>query len=264
MPLFRRGRREPVERRSLPEPWRARLRVRWPAYLTLDDDERATLEHLTMEFLDRIRFEGAQGFEVTDEMRVVVAAQASLLLIGIEPPTLDLYSRLTSVILHPRTVVLRGTHRVGGDLHSDSAQTLAGQAHHRGPVVLAWSTVAYEARHPERGQNVVLHEFAHQLDMDDGTIDGTPPIDDRDLRARWVEVCTAEYRRLRRGDESVLRGYGATDTGEFFAVATETFFTRPHQLRSSAVELYDLFHEVFGQDPAARVPAPPGLDAPPD
>lgn len=257
MGLFRRSRPEPFQPRELPDAWRTRLHVRWPAYATLDDTDRRTLDHLTMEFLDRTRFEGAQGFEVTDEMRVLVAAQASLLLIGLDPPTLDLYSRLTSVILHPRTVVLRGAHRVTGDLHSDSAQALSGQAHHRGPVVLAWSTVAFEARHPDRGQNVVLHEFAHQLDMDDGIVDGTPPIADRALRERWVSVCTAEYRRVRRGDESVLRGYAATDTGEFFAVATETFFTQPHRMREGAPALYELFHDLYGQNPAGRVPPPP-------
>lgn len=251
--FFRRSREERAAlAQPFPEEWRTRLRYRWPTFATLDDDERAALETLTKQFMARVRFESAQGFTVTDEMRMLVAAQASLLLIGLDPPTLDLYSRLTSVILHPRTVVVKGTHHVGDHLASDTDRALSGQAHHRGPVVLAWSTLAYEARHPRRGQNVVLHEFAHQLDMYDGTVDGTPPIADPELRERWVRVCTAEYRRLRRGDESVLRPYGATDTGEFFAVATETFFTLPEELELGAPELYDVFREVFGQDPAER------------
>lgn len=240
-----------------PDVWRDRLRTRWPMYTTLRDDERDTLESLVQVFVARTRFEAAQGFAVTDEMKVLVAAQACLLLVGLDDPTLDLYSRLTSVIIHPRTVVLKGTHHVGGTaggLQSDAAQTLSGQAVHRGPVVLAWSTLAFEARHASRGQNVVMHEFAHQLDMADGMIDGTPPIRDRALRARWVEVCTAEFRRLRRGDETALRGYAATDPGEFFAVATETFFTRGAHLTETAPELYDVLREVYGQEPAARPP----------
>ncbi len=250
---FRRGRRErEAVAQPFPDAWRARLAVRWATWSALDATERARVEDLTKRFLARVRFEPSQGFAVTDEMRVLVAAQASYLVMGMDDPTLDLYSRLTSVILHPRTVVVRGTHSVGRHLETDSPQSLAGQAHHRGPVVLAWSTVAYEARHPERGQNVVLHEFAHQLDMFDGMIDGTPPIADRELRERWVRVCTAEYRRVRRGDESVLRGYAATDTGEFFAVATETFFSVPERLEEASPELYDVLREVFGQDPAAR------------
>lgn len=251
--FFRRARQErEAAAQPFPDAWRTRLAYRWPTYATLDDDEREVLEDLTKRFMARVSFEAAQGFTITDEMRLLVSAQASLLLIGLDPPTLNLYSKVTSVILHPRTVVVKGTHSVGTHLASDTNQTLAGQAHLRGPVVLSWSTVAYEARHSGRGQNVVLHEFAHQLDMFDGMIDGTPPIADEELHERWVRVCTAEYRRLRRGDESVLRAYGATDTGEFFAVATETFFTRPEALEQGAPELYDVLREVYGQDPAER------------
>ena len=93
-----------------------------------------------------------------------------------------------------------------------------------------------------------------QLDMIDGTTDGTPPIADAALRARWVEVCTAEFRRLRRGADHVLRPYAATDAGEFFAVATEQFFTQPVPLRDGAPELYDVLRGFYGQDPASRLP----------
>lgn len=248
--FFRRAKREQaILDEPFPQAWRDRLAYRWPLFTTLDDDERARLEDLVKLFLSRVRFEAAQGFTVTDEMRVLIAAQACLVVLGLD---LDLYRQVTSVIVHPRTVVLTGVHHVGNHLVSDADQTLAGQAHHRGPVVLSWSAVAFEARHHERGQNVVMHEFAHQLDMVDGMIDGTPPITDRELRARWVAVCTSEFRAMRRGDERVLRPYAATDTGEFFAVATETFFTRPVDLVMQSPELYGVMREVFRQDPAAR------------
>jgi MtfA peptidase len=256
--FFRRARQErEALQQPFPDEWRRRLAYRWPLFTTLDDDERARLEDLIKRFLARVRFEAAHGFAVTDEMRVLIAAQACLLVLELD---LELYRQVTSVILHPRTVVLKGTRNVGSHLASDTDQTLAGQAHHRGPVVLSWSTVAYEARHHQRGQNVVMHEFAHQLDMLDGMIDGTPSITDRDLRERWVAVCTAEYRKVRRGDEGILRPYAATDTGEFFAVATETFFTVPTALADGAPELYGVMCEVFGQDPAARMAlsSPPG------
>lgn len=253
--FFRRSKQErEALQQPFPDAWRQRLAYRWPMFTTLSPDERERLEDLVKRFLARVRFEAAQGFTVTDEMRVLVAAQACLPVLELD---LDLYRQVTSVIMHPRTVVLKGTRNVGSHLASDTDQTLAGQAHHRGPVVLSWSTVAYEARHHERGQNVVIHEFAHQLDMLDGMIDGTPPITDRDLRARWVTACTAEYRKLRRGEEGILRPYAATDTGEFFAVAVETFFTVPVAFAEGAPELYALMCEVFGQDPAARLtPAP--------
>lgn len=233
-----------------PEAWRSRLSYRWPVWHLLDQRERARLEDLVRLFLADVRFEAAQGFALDDDKRLLVAAQASL--IALELPD-DVYRSVSSVILHPRTVVLHGARHVGsGSLVSDSPMPISGQAHIKGPVVLAWSTVAYEARHPEAGQNVVYHEFAHQLDMLDGTIDGTPPIADAVARARWVEVCTAELRSLRRGAPHVLRDYAATDPGEFFAVATETFFTRPTAVREGAPALYDVLCGFYRQDPAAR------------
>lgn len=251
-------RRQEVTTEPFPLAWRQRLSSRWPTWNRLTPDERTRLEALVRGFLADVRFEAAQGFTVTEEMELLVAAQACLLVldldVGGEP-----YRKVTSVILHPRTVVLQGARRVGNQgLVSDDPYAISGQAHPGGPVVLAWSTVAFEARHPERGHNVVYHEFAHQIDMLDGTVDGTPPIDDPALRAQWIEVCTREYRALRRGRESVLREYAATDTGEFFAVATETFFTLPATVVEGAPELYDVLRRFYRQDPAAREPGSPG------
>lgn len=247
----RNRRRDDALEQPFPDAWRARLAYRWPLWNQLDERERARLEDLVRLFLADVRFEAAQGFSIDDDKRLLVAAQASL--IALELPD-DVYRSVTSVILHPRTVVLHGARHVGsGSLVSDSPMPISGQAHIKGPVVLAWSTVAYEARHPEAGQNVVYHEFAHQLDMLDGSIDGTPPIADARARARWVEVCTAELRTLRRGDDHVLRDYAATDPGEFFAVATETFFTLPIAVRDGAPALYEVLRDFYLQDPAARV-----------
>jgi MtfA peptidase len=246
----RERRRRQALARPFPDAWRARLAHRWPVWTTFDPDERERLEELIRVFIAQVRWEPAQGFAIDDDMRLLVAAQASLL--ALELPD-DVYASVSSIIIHPRTVVLRGARKVGtGSLVSDAPMPISGQAHHRGPVVLAWSTVAYEARHPERGQNVVYHEFAHQLDMLDGQIDGTPPIDDPRLLARWVEVCTAEYRAVRRGEEGLLRDYAATDPGEFFAVATETFFSQPLAMREQHPDLHEVLVAFYGQDPAAR------------
>lgn len=249
--LGRRGRRRRgADDEPFPDLWRERLTVRWAAWSTLDDSERERIERLTLSLFRSLRWEAAQGFTLSDEMRLLVSAQASLLALGLDD---DVFRKVTSVILHPRTVVLRGTRRVEGGLVSDSPYSVSGQAHHGGPVVLAWSTVAFEARHPDRGQNVVYHEFAHQLDMLDGTIDGMPPIRDASLRERWVRACTAEYHAIRRGEERVLREYAGVDTGEFFAVATETFFSVPLTVRDEAPELYSVLTDFYGQDPAARL-----------
>jgi Mlc titration factor MtfA (ptsG expression regulator) len=238
------------------EAWRRVLERRWGLWPTFDELERSRLERLTTAFLLDRRFEAAKGFAVTDEVRVLVAAQASLLLLGFdEAPDVDLYANVQSIIVHRGTVMLHGSRTVGATgsgLVSDERMAVSGQAHHRGPVLLAWSTVAYEARHPARGQNVVLHEFAHQLDMLDGIVDGTPPIPEPARRDRFVEICDSVYQQVRRHDDAVLRDYAGTDPGEFFAVATETFFSVPLDLRREHPELYLVLADFYGQDPAAR------------
>jgi hypothetical protein len=124
-------------------------------------------------------------------------------------------------------------------------------------VILVWDAVLHDARHPEQGHNVVYHEFAHQLDMLDGAADGTPPIADRDRLAQWVEVCSREFLRLgnlaKKGDRTFLDAYGARNEAEFFAVATEEFFDRPHALKQHATDLYRVLSDYYRQDPAARV-----------
>jgi Mlc titration factor MtfA (ptsG expression regulator) len=164
---------------------------------------------------------------------------------------------VSSIILHPSTITLRGEH--AGSIpgtRTDEPVALLGEAHFRGPVLIAWDAARYQAGHPRTGQNVIIHEFAHHLDMAGGTIDGTPPMRD-DLRDRWIEICTAEYATARGfHTDTVLRDYAATDPGEFFAVATEVFFTRPGALREAKPALYEVLAEFFAQDPAARASRP--------
>ncbi len=239
------------DRPALPDNWRditAASLAHWPL---LDDQERARLGEL-MEQVAQRRWEAANGFELTDEIRVVIAAQAALLVLGLG---IDCYRDVTAVIVHPTTVTLRGE-RPGParGLATDAPLTIAGQTHdRRGPVLIAWDAARSGARHPERGVNVVLHEFAHKLDMLDGLVDGTPPLPDAAARRRWVEVCTDEYRRLRAGEDgSPLRGYAAVNPGEFFAVATEVFFDRPVELAALKPTLYAVLRDFYRQDPAAR------------
>jgi Mlc titration factor MtfA (ptsG expression regulator) len=131
---------------------------------------------------------------------------------------------------------------------------LIGEAIHRGPVVLAWDAVVQQALQPHRGENVVLHEFAHRLDMLDGLSDGTPPLADPQAFDRWVAACQASLRRLRsHAAPSVLRAYAETNPAEFFAVATEVFFTRGAALRDEDAALYGVLRDYYGQDPASRL-----------
>ena len=248
---WHRRRRSVAASWTLPEHWDDVLHGRFAQWRELDAGERERLKDLVVRFVRETRWEVARDGSLDDEMRVLIAAQACLLLLGLDR---DGFAGITSVIVHQRPVVLRGDrpHHVPG-LRVAGPQTLLGQATYRGPVLLSWPAVASGGRFPQRGQNVVFHEFAHQLDMLDGTIDGTPPLDDPVALDRWIAVCTAAYTAVRGGGGSpVLRDYAGVNPGEFFAVATEVFFCRPIDLRAQEPALYDEMAAFYGQDPAAR------------
>ncbi|MDT7536729.1 MAG: MtfA peptidase [Actinomycetota bacterium] len=220
----------------------------WPS---LDDDEQQRLLQVTDELLSRKRWEAAQGFELTDTVRVVIAAQAALLVLNLST---DHYRQVSGIVVHPTTVTTSGV-RPGpslGTVTSDPLPVLGLAQDRRGPVVLAWDNVLAGAHREEPGHNVVLHEFAHKLDMLDGTIDGTPLIS-RDARDDWVRVCTGVYDDLVAGfPRPPMRWYGATNPGEFFAVATEVFFEQSRELAAYEPELYDVLARFYRQDPATR------------
>jgi Mlc titration factor MtfA (ptsG expression regulator) len=237
--------------REFLEEWRALLSARVVQWSLLDAAERARLEEIVLGLLTHPRWEAARGFALTDEIRVTIAAQGGLLALGLPG---DPYARLGPIVVHPTTHVLRGP-RAGPvrGVVDDGPLPILGQAHHRGPILIAWDAARAAARHPERGHNVVYHEFAHHLDMLDGLVDGTPPLPDAAALARWVDVCTAAYEALRRGEGGpLLDPYGAVNPGEFFAVATEVFFDRPIDLEDQHPDLYDVLAAFYRQDPAAR------------
>lgn len=220
----------------------------WPR---LTEEEQQRLVALTDELLATKRWEAARGFQLDDTLRVVIAAQAALLVLGL---TADHYRLVSSIVVHPTTLHTSGV-RPGPSLGTVTADPLAvlGLAQDgRGPVVLAWDQALAGAHRAELGSNVVLHEFAHKLDMLDGTIDGTPLLP-RELRDEWVSVCTDVYDDLVNGrPRPPMRWYGATNPGEFFAVATEVFFEQGPELAELEPALYDVLTRFYRQDPAAR------------
>ncbi len=180
---------------------------------------------------------------------MTVAALACLLLLGWR----DFYfDNVPTILIYPQAYVAPQQRMVGGVVMEDESDRL-GEAHYRGPLILSWADVVREARQTGERGNLVLHEFAHQLDMLNGAADGVPPLP-RGLQKRWQTVLAHEYQRLCRaaqhGHGTVLDPYGTTNEAEFFAVATEGFFERPSDLRHQLPELYDLLHAYFQQDPA--------------
>lgn len=216
----------------------------------LTEAEAARMRMLVGRFFHETEWEAAKGMDLTDEVKVLISAQACMLLLGLG---IDEYFDVSSVIVHASTVRLKGTHASGAGTMSDATLHLSGQAHPQGPVVLSWAAAKREARRPERGQNVVYHEFAHRLDMLDGLTDGTPPLGSDKATERWMQVCTAAFERVQAGD-SILRSYAGKNPAEFFAVATEVFFNRPTDLFANEADLYDELRSFYGQDPASRTP----------
>lgn len=237
-------------RPALPDDWRDIVARRVAHWALLDDTERDRLGALMAELVSTKRWEAARGFALTDEVRTVIAAQAALLALGLDA---DCYHDIGSIIVHPTTMRFGRTHTGPAGTVGHGPRPVVGQANHRGPVVIAWDAARVGARHPERGHDVVLHEFAHKLDMLDDVVDGTPPLPDAAARRRWFRVCTDEMARLRAGEGSpLLRTYAATNPAEFFAVATEAFFDKPVELEADVPELYDVLRDFYRQDPAAR------------
>lgn len=235
---------------ALPEGWREIVASRIKHWQYLDDGERAALGHLSGQLLTEKHWEASNGFSLTPEMTLLIAAQASLLVLGL---SFEHFREVSSIIVHPTTVVLtgpRGSSTAG--LMTDAPMPILGQATERGPIIIAWDAALNDARSPERGHNVVFHEFAHKLDMLDHVVDGTPPLPPEQLD-RWVEVCTREYEALQAGGDNVLGDYAAVNPAEFFAVATESFFDIPVRLRDHKPDLYEVLSAFYNQDPAARV-----------
>jgi Mlc titration factor MtfA (ptsG expression regulator) len=251
----RRRRRRKALEAPFPGAWRALLRERVAHWCYLDDSERTRLEGLIKAFVVDEEFEGARGLEVPEDVRVTIAAQACLLLLGLDG---DYYRDVHSIIVYPSTVVRRGPQAsavLPGAVTEEPA-FLAGEARLHGPMVIVWDQALAQARHPERGHNVVYHEFAHKIDMADGSADGTPPM--RYLPARQrLAVLAREFATLREqaeaGRPSVLDAYGATNAAEFFAVATEAFFGLPVPLQAQHPDLYEVLAAFYRQDPAAQV-----------
>lgn len=234
----------------LPGEFRQILRARVPVYNALPHELRKRLDGLINRFLAEKKFHGAQGFEITDEVRVVIAAQACLLIVNKENRW---YKTLHTIHVYP-AVFTSQMRRAEGNVMMEHRPVRSGESWARGPVILAWDQAAYGAFAAHDGHNVVMHEFAHQLDNETGVTDGSPLLDKDQSASRWARVFQDAYGRLRddasAGRGNVLDAYGATNPAEFFAVATEVFFERPRDLREAEPALYDELSAYYQLDPA--------------
>jgi len=239
-PFGRRARHREFEARFVP--------AAIPDFAGMSDDERGRLVESAADLSRRLRWEAAKGMELTPEVVSTVSAKAALLVLG---RTTAEY-RARTVVIHPSTVVLT-TERAGpirGTL-TRGTRRLHGQADDSGLILLAWDVVRNGGRDGQWNYDVVLHEFAHSLDIADGLFNGTPFLSSVDQQELWAAVCTDRYEALRRGERTgVLRPYGASSTAEFFAVAVEALFDRPHELSHGEPELFSVLVDVLNVDPS--------------
>jgi len=248
--------RQRKRRHALDEPFgddaRTLLHDEMVHWRWLDTDERQRLEQLIKGFRFDKEFEWTKGIEQSDEIEILIAASACLLILGLDRAY---YKDVSSIIMYPSSVVVKGR-RGSPDargLETNAIVPILGEAALHGPVIIAWDSAQRSARHPDTGHNVVYHEFAHKIDMADGTSDGAPPMS-QEAHAQWVEVCTREYEMLRSGKNTdpFLDPYAAVNASEFFAVATEFFFDKPTEMARHKSDLYGVLEGFYRQDPATR------------
>lgn len=231
-------------------------------YAGMPHELRAQLERLVKQFLHQKTFVGCAGLEVTEEMRVTIAAQACLLLLN--RPT-RVYPGLHAVLVYPGAFLVPRRQQDEAGVVTETRQDLLGESWGDGRVVLSWEHVRRAGLPPEGTHNVVLHEFAHQLDSESGSNNGAPFLGSPERYRSWSETLSRDFDLLRRdaywGQRDVLDPYGATNPAEFFAVATESFFEQPHELAARHPDLYAEFEAYYRVDPRAWLPAPAPVPA---
>lgn len=224
-----------------------------PFVATYDDDELGRLRDLVVLFLDAKSISGAQGHEVTPLQRTIIAIQACVPVLNLD---LELYDGFENVIVYPGEFIPGFEYEDEyGVVHRQNA-ALAGEAMERGPVVLSWPDVAASADWDASRMNLVIHEFAHKIDMHDGAANGCPPLADDARRREWQRVMREAYddftARVAAQEDTAIDPYAAEDPGEFFAVLSEVFFAEPSLLSSEYPAVYREFARFYRQDPAAR------------
>lgn len=258
MSLFKSRRRARLRATPFPDAWRRIIEDNVAVYRHLPpDDQHELLGHVQVLLAEK-HFEGCGGLELTDEIRVTIAAQAAVLLLHRET---DYYPELKTILVYPTAYVVSDERPVGGGVWTEGEEVRLGHtAPQLGALVIAWDDALRGGRTMDDGANVVFHEFAHQLDFEDRLVDGTPPLEPGQY-ASWARVLSAEFDTLRRAtadaEPTLISSYGATNPAEFFAVLTELFFERPTELRDRHPALYRELQSFYRQDPATWRPVSP-------
>jgi len=248
----KRRRRQTLRKQPFPPAWRTILEESVPHFNYLEPEDQNELQGHIQVFLDEKIFEGCGGLEITDEIRLTIAAYACLMLLHRDT---DYYPKLVTILVYPSAFVAEKTQPGPGRLIIHGQETRVGESWDRGVVILAWDDVLASLETPTEGHNVIIHEFAHQIDQENGPGDGYPDLGDEELMANWPGIFQEEYDGLlddlEEGRETFFEPYAAESPAEFFAIAVEYFFIIPQDFEEAHPELYDTLMQYFRQDPAS-------------
>lgn len=256
--VLKKQHREEVMSQPFPPKWEEIMLANIPVYKHFPEELKSELKSLTLLFLDEKDFEGCGGLEMTDEIRITIAGEACMLLLNRNFN--NCFPDLQTILVYPHAYVAQGKDVLGGrHVIEDVESVRLGESWQNGDVVLAWDHARNGALNFDDGHNVVLHEFGHQLDQESGNANGAPPLQNRTTYKTWGKVLSHDYMELREKAEhhkkDVMDSYGATNPAEFFAVATETFFEKPEQLKRKHPELFEELKKYYNLDPSEWVAA---------
>lgn len=250
-PYYREYKRNKARQKPFKQEWRKIIQKRMPYFKTMPTHLQLQLKEHIQVFLAEKRFAGYNGIVIDDEIRITIAAQACLLLLNRKT---DYYPKLRSILVYPRAFVRQ--HSAAGDdgVHFTQNLALAGESWGFGKIVLSWEDSLKGAHDPSDGQNVVIHEFAHQLDSERGHANGAPILGKDQNYDTWAHILSTEFKKLTHqsntGQRSIFDYYGATNPAEFFAVASEVYFEKSVEFKQVHPELYEQLFLYYGVDPA--------------
>ena len=249
-PYWQEYQRDKIRSQPFKKEWRKIIQQRMPYFKQMPTDLQLQLKQHIQVFLAEKEFVGCNGVKITDEIRITVAAQACLLLLNRKT---NFYPKLRTILVYPRAFIKeqQSTHADG--VHHSKKMALAGESWDFGKVVLSWQDTVDGAKIPDDGRNVVIHEFAHQLDQENGRANGAPILDKDQNYSCWSAVFSAQYEQLKKeaktGTPSLFDYYGATNPAEFFAVASEVFFEQAQQFSYEHPRLYRQLKDYYQVDP---------------
>ncbi|MEZ8185064.1 MULTISPECIES: M90 family metallopeptidase [Shewanella] len=248
---WRRNRqRSIVASKPFPTLWRNILKKRFPYFKAMPTDLQLQLKKHIQVFISEKQFVGCDGFDINDEVKVTIAAQACLLLLNRKT---DYYPKLKQILVYPSAFIVHQNRTDIAGVYSTQRNVLLGESWEYGKVVLSWNSTVEGAADPFDGSNVVIHEFAHQLDQEDGSANGAPPLRDITSYRSWSATLGQEFKQLQHCAQqhipSLFNYYGATNPAEFFAVISETFFERPIEFYQQHNQLYKELSQFYQLDP---------------